>query len=682
MIADEQARQESLENEQEELEAKREEQRNQRENSKNERKKFEIPEGFSEQDLQDLMRAEELAKQFAYEIMGADYFNEKYGDNNPQPKEEPENEDTDSQDERVVSRSEFYRKYKIQEVIKRNQVVLVQVLKEERGSKGATLSTFLALAGRYCVFMPNTENGGGVSRRISSFSERRRIRDIIKSFELPKGSSIIIRTAGMERAEEDIKNDYNYVVSLWGNIRKQTMESTAPCIIYEESDIVKRSIRDLFKGDISEVIIEGENSFKSAYHFMDLVAPNQKHLLRNYTGKIPIFQKFKIEERLDELYDHEVKLESGGSIVITPTEALVSIDVNSGKATKERSVEDTALKTNIEAAREISRQLRLRDLAGLIVIDFIDMRELRNKKAVERELKDALKKDRAKIQIGRISAFGLLEMSRQRLHSSLVESSSNICPMCRGVGVVRSTDSLVLKALRAIEAESGKKIVSEIYIKAASSIANSLRAKIKEISEIEKVDNVKIIIEEEISMLPNQYAISTEKSYYKPNYDNTRRPNFVHSDNRVNDSRQIGELPNSENNDSSGDNVDITPYLAEVKPSDDNRGNFDRDERYKRNDNYKGKRRNDNRNRNFKDKNRRNDNYRGRDRYDNNQNYEKEKFPKEGDNRDLRENNVTNFDNRNDNLSEGVRNNFPENSNSGEKPTPSKLMGLWKKITG
>ncbi len=532
---------------------------------------FVIPEPFTEADLQDLIRAEHLAKYFTYEIMGPEYFNEKYGNKQaaqteqteqaqpaeqaapaapsvaeavqepvstiqfaPQPEAsaQPEHEEVlqgeimdaaemsddmdddmdDAPSERTMSRMEFYKQYKIQEVIKRNQIVLIQIVKEERGSKGASLTTYLALAGRYCVFMPNTDKGGGVSRRISSFSERKRIRDVIRQINTPYGTSVIIRTAGMEREFDDIKKDYDYLLSLWDNIRKQTLESSAPALIYEESDIVKRSLRDMLKGDVSEVYIEGEETFKSATKFMELIGSNQLSMLKQYSGKMPIFQKYRIEERLDELYEPEIKLESGGSIVIAPTEALVAIDVNSGKATKERNVEDTALRTNIEAAREIARQLRLRDLAGLIVIDFIDMKEVRNRKAVERELKEALKADRAKIQIGRISLFGLLEMSRQRLRSSIVESSSGRCPMCSGMGVTRTTESLTLKVIRALEAEAGKKVVKEVYLQVSQAIAHNIDEHRKaEVQAMEKKNEVKITIEVDPMMLPNQFEISTQK---------------------------------------------------------------------------------------------------------------------------------------------------------------------------
>jgi ribonuclease E len=500
-----------------------------------------IPAPFSAKDSEDLRRADSLAKEFALEIMGEDYVKENFAAP-PVSEEEPEEEALENIDEPTAANSlEFYKKYKIQEVIKRNQVVLIQVVKEERGSKGASLTTYIALAGRYCVFMPNTEKGGGVSRRISSFSERRRIRQIVKSLEMQKGSSIIIRTAGMEKDEGDIKSDYNYLSSMWNNIRKQTLESTAPALIYEESDIVRRSLRDLFKGDVEEVVVEGDEAWKNAENFMEVIAPKQKKALIHHKSYIPIFQKYKIEDRLDELYEPEVKLESGGSIVITPTEALVAIDVNSGKATKERNVEDTAYKTNIEAAKEIARQLRLRDLAGLVVIDFIDMREVRNRKAIERELKDALKSDRAKIQIGRISIFGLLEMSRQRLHSSIVESSSVTCPMCKGIGVTRSEESLALKTLRSIEAHAGKKTVKEINITASRQLVKVLNdTKGGEIKNIEENNSVKVNIVEDPDMLPNQFEVEKPKGSGRKASGSTsnKNPKKDNRDNKDNKGRK------------------------------------------------------------------------------------------------------------------------------------------------
>ena len=469
---------------------------------------IDIPEELSNESVESLRKAEELAKEFAFEVMGEDYVKENFSEES----EEEVDEEDESFEDLPDSSLDIYKKYKIQEVIKRNQVVLVQVVKEERGNKGASLTTYLALAGRYCVFMPNTDKGGGVSRRITSFSERKRIRSIVKSMDISTGSSVIIRTAGMEQQEEDIIADYDYLKSSWNGIRSQTLESTAPALIYEESDIVRRTMRDLFKGDVEEVFIQGDAAYKTAEKFVDIFSHANKNSVKKYDASVPLFTKFKIEEKLDELYEPQIKLESGGSIVIAPTEALVAIDVNSGKATKERSVEDTALKTNLEAAKEIARQLRLRDLAGLVVIDFIDMRDVRNRKAVERELKDAVKSDRAKIQIGRISIFGLLEMSRQRLHSSLAESSSVCCPMCKGLGVVRSPESLVMKVIRAIESEAGKKTVNKIKVTASRDLLEDLNARTDEIKDLESSNEVTIQIEEDASLLPNQFEITTNKS--------------------------------------------------------------------------------------------------------------------------------------------------------------------------
>lgn len=670
MLLDEKAKIESLEDEKEEIEAEKEEPKQEESEGKDNkgryngrykknyrnREEIEIPEGFDESDKPDLIKAHKLAKIFAYEIMGEEYVDEKFHNKTKENKEEEqqieqssEEANTDKQesaqenkiendadDEQLendnnenYNRSDFYKKYKIQEVIKRNQVVLVQVLKEERGNKGATLSTYVSLAGRYSVLMPNTEKGGGVSRRISSFTERKRIRSVIRSLEVPQGSSIIVRTAGAGKEEDEIKRDYDYIASMWNNIREETMKSTAPCLIYEESDIVRRSIRDLFKGDVEEIVIEGKDHYKNAAKFLESVAPNQKDSIKQHRSKIPIFQKYKIEDRLDELYEHEVKLESGGSIVISPTEALVAIDVNSGKSTKERSVEDTAIKTNIEAANEIARQLKLRDLAGLIVIDFIDMRDIRNRKAVERELKDALKSDRAKIQVGRISAFGLLEMSRQRLHSSLIESSSHTCPMCNGIGVVRSMDSTTLKVIRAIQGESGKKSVGNIVLTSSSDIYREIKKRISEIKEIEKNDNVNIKLDENVKMLPNQFEISTSDSPAKSNSNKDKRPNLSQNEEQENE-ENIG---NSEN------------YESDNGRKTNNKGKK----------NYKGR------------GNKKYGNKRGnyKDRKNNYQNSSDNQPQEQNDN-----SNVTSIDAANN-----------SSNKSGGEDKSSKLMGLWKKIT-
>src|SRR5579883_217210 len=334
------------------------------------------------------------------------------------------------------------RPYKIQEVTKRRQIMLVQVVKEERGNKGAALTTYLSLAGRYCVLMPNTPRGGGISRKITNLKDRRRLKSILEEFEIPEGMSVIVRTAGMERSKAEIKRDLEYLMRLWDEIRTVTLQSTAPALIYEEASLIKRSIRDLYDRDIDEIQVEGEEGYRAAKEFMRMLTPSHAKRVHLYKDDlIPLFHRYQVESQIDGIHSPVVHLKSGGYIVITPTEALVSIDVNSGRATKERNIEETALRTNLEAAEEISRQVRLRDLAGLIVIDFIDMEESRNNAAVERRLKEAMRSDRARIQIGRISAFGLLELSRQRLRPSLVEATMEMCTHCGGTGWVRSIES-------------------------------------------------------------------------------------------------------------------------------------------------------------------------------------------------------------------------------------------------
>jgi ribonuclease E len=343
------------------------------------------------------------------------------------------------------------RSYKIQEVIKRRQILLVQVVKEERGNKGAALTTYLSLAGRYCVLMPNTARGGGISRKITDAGDRRRLKEVARDVEVPQGMGLIVRTAGAQRTRPEIKRDFDYLLRLWESVRDLTLQSQAPCLVYEEGNLIKRSIRDLYTKDVDEVIVEGEEAYREAKDFMKMLMPSHAKNVKPYTDNKPLFTRYQVEAHLDALFSPTVTLPSGGYLVINQTEALVSIDINSGKATREHSIEDTALKTNLEASDEIARQLRLRDLAGLIVIDFIDMEENRNNRSVERRLKEALKHDRARIQVGRISHFGLLEMSRQRLRPGLIEGTFRTCPHCEGRGMVRSIASCSLGVIRAIE---------------------------------------------------------------------------------------------------------------------------------------------------------------------------------------------------------------------------------------
>ena len=379
------------------------------------------------------------------------------------------------------------RQYKIQEVIKRRQILLVQVVKEERGNKGAALTTYLSLAGRYSVLMPNAGRGGGISRKISNPADRKRMKEVLGELDVPQGMGVILRTAGLERATTDIKRDYEYLSRLWDSIRELTMRSTAPALIYEEGDLIKRSLRDVYDTDIAQVLVEGEAGFTAASEFMRQLVPHQASKVELYKEPIPLFHRYQVESQFDAMHSPVVQLRSGGYIVINPTEALVAIDVNSGRSTKERNIEETALRTNIEASEEVARQVRLRDLAGLIVIDFIDMEETRHQRQVEHKVKDAMRNDRARIQIGRISAFGLLEMSRQRLRPSLLEHSTEICPHCAGTGRIRSIESAAQHALRAIEEEGVRRRAGEIMVSVPPNVAlYLLNQKRHTISDIEK----------------------------------------------------------------------------------------------------------------------------------------------------------------------------------------------------
>jgi len=363
------------------------------------------------------------------------------------------------------------RHYKIQEVIKRRQILLVQVIKEERGNKGAALTTYLSLAGRYCVLMPNTARGGGISRKITDAGDRRRLKEVAKDVEVPKGMGVIVRTAGAQRTRPEIKRDFDYLMRLWESVRELTLKSQAPSLVYEEGNLIKRSIRDLYTKDVDEIFVDGEGAYKEARDFMKMLMPSHTKNVKQYIDGKPIFQRHGLETAIDALYSPTVNLPSGGYIVINQTEALVSIDINSGRATREHNIEDTATKTNLEACDEIARQLRLRDLAGLVVIDFIDMEENRNNRAVERRMKDALKNDRARIQVGRISHFGLLEMSRQRLRPGLLEGSFKTCPHCEGRGIVRSIPSCGLGVLRQIEEYLQKGKAENLTVKAPREVA-------------------------------------------------------------------------------------------------------------------------------------------------------------------------------------------------------------------
>ncbi|QQR35134.1 ribonuclease E/G [Devosia oryziradicis] len=400
------------------------------------------------------------------------------------------------------------RHYKIQEVIKRRQVMLVQVVKEERGNKGAALTTYLSLAGRYSVLMPNTARGGGISRKITNAADRKRLKEITSDLEVPQGMGVILRTAGASRTKAEVKRDFEYLMRLWESVRSLTLKSQAPCLVYEEGSLIKRTIRDLYNKDIDEVFVAGDDAFREAKDFMKMIMPSHAKNVQLYKEDQPLFSKYGIEQQLDSMFSPTVTLPSGGYIVINPTEALVSIDVNSGRSTKEHNIEDTALQTNLEAAEEVARQLRLRDLAGLIVIDFIDMMENRSNRAVERKLKDCLKDDRARIQVGRISHFGLMEMSRQRIRFGVVESSTHKCPVCDGTGLVRSTESLALMIMRHIEdhvlRRQGQSINVRVPVEVALYILNFKR---ETLTALEIRNQLSITITADGKMTGHQFAI-------------------------------------------------------------------------------------------------------------------------------------------------------------------------------
>jgi ribonuclease E len=399
-------------------------------------------------------------------------------------------------------------RYKIQEVVKRRQVMLIQVVKEERGNKGAALTTFLSLAGRYCVLMPNTERGGGVSRKITSHQDRRRMKEILDQLEIPEGMAVILRTAGMEQKPAEIQRDLEYLLRLWNGIREQTLQSTAPALIYEEANLIKRSMRDLYAYDVEEILVCGKQGFELARDFMQTIMPDQVEKIKLYEDPIPLFFRYNVEKQIDNLYNPTVQLRSGGYIVINPTEALVSIDVNSGRATRERHIEGTALKTNLEAAEEIARQLRLRDLAGLVVIDFIDMEDGRNNASVERRLKESMRSDRARLQIGHISPFGLLELSRQRLRPSLMEINFEKCPHCAGIGFVRSVDSAALSILRMIEEEGIRQGSAELVLHVPTKIAlYILNQKRPALSEIEKRYGLQVLLHSDDTLVPPDFKL-------------------------------------------------------------------------------------------------------------------------------------------------------------------------------
>ena len=412
-----------------------------------------------------------------------------------------------------LNKRNLHRKYKIQEVIKRRQVILVQVMKEERGNKGAALTTYMSLAGRYCVLMPNTARGGGISRKINNSSDRKKLKKIVEKLDVPQGMGLIVRTAGSQRTLTEIRRDWQYLSRLWEEVREKTVSSSAPALVYEEGNLIRRCIRDLYSKEFDEVTVSGAEAYKEAKSYMKLLMPSHARKVKQHNDNLPLFKQHGVEDKLAAMFNPVVALPSGGYLVINPTEALVSIDVNSGKSTKEFSVEKTALATNLEAAVEVARQARLRDLAGLLVIDFIDMDENRNNRAVERKMKDALKSDRARIQVGRISSFGLMEMSRQRMRAGVLEGSSETCAHCNGSGMVRSVESRALHVLRQIDENAGKFSEGELTAQVPQDVAiYLLNQKRAQLAEIEARTGVTVLVEidneltamEMALILPNQ----------------------------------------------------------------------------------------------------------------------------------------------------------------------------------
>ena len=450
--------------------------------------------------------------------------------------------------------SRILRNYKIQEVIKPRQILLIQVVKEERGNKGAALTSYMSLAGRYCVLMPNTARGGGISRKIPSAADRKRLRRIVNDFDVKQGMGLIIRTAGAKRTKVEIKRDYDYLMRLWDTIRELTMKSVAPYLIYEEASLIKRAIRDLYDKDISKVLVEGEDGYREAKDFMKMLMPSHAKNIQRYKDATPLFMRYDVEQQLDMMYQPTARLKSGGYLVINQTEALIAVDVNSGKATRERNIEATALKTNLEAAREVARQAKLRDLAGLIVIDFIDMEEGKNNRAVERRLKESMKTDRARIQIGRISSFGLMELSRQRRRSGIVDGTTSACPTCHGSGAVRSHETAALRILRAIEAEAIAGRSSVLAAKTSHEVAlYILNHKREWLSRIEEQYAVSV----EITADPQKFGDQYEIEKRGPNRAKPERVRVVQSDfagDADEDADETRDSRNDDNSDADGEN--------------------------------------------------------------------------------------------------------------------------------
>ncbi|RIJ29037.1 ribonuclease E/G [Henriciella algicola] len=457
------------------------------------------------------------------------------------------------------------KRYKIQEVIRRRQVMLVQVVKEERGNKGAALTTFLSLAGRYSVLMPNTPRGGGISRKITNGADRKRLKEIMSSLDVPNGMGLIVRTAGAKRTKTDIRRDYEYLQKLWDNIRHRTMESIAPCIIHEEGGLVHRAMRDMFDKDIEEVVIQGPSAYREAKDLSKMIMPTQARKVKQWKSAAPLFVSESVEDQLDSIFSPTVQMKSGGYLVINQTEALVAIDVNSGKATKERNIEQTALRTNLEAAEEACRQMRLRDLAGLIVIDFIDMEENKNNRAVEKKLKDCLKIDRARVQCGKISQFGLMEISRQRRRAGVLQATSDPCEACNGTGRRRSVPSAALQLLRALEARAAGGGLSSITVHAPTEVAlYLLNNKREAVTDIEDVAGFAISISSSDELLPGDFRIDAEKD---PNQKSRRNRKQDRSRHIIGD-EDDDQLPDEADDEAAEDEADEADESESENDSD------------------------------------------------------------------------------------------------------------------
>ncbi len=464
------------------------------------------------------------------------------------------------------------KRYKIQEVIRRRQVMLVQVVKEERGNKGAALTTFLSLAGRYSVLMPNTPRGGGISRKITNGADRKRLKEIMSSLDVPNGMGLIVRTAGAKRTKTDIRRDYEYLQKLWDNIRHRTMESIAPCIIHEEGGLVHRAMRDMFDKDIEEVVIQGPSAYREAKDLSKMIMPTQARKVKQWKSAAPLFVSESVEDQLDSIFSPTVQMKSGGYLVINQTEALVAIDVNSGKATKERNIEQTALRTNLEAAEEACRQMRLRDLAGLIVIDFIDMEENKNNRAVEKKLKDCLKIDRARVQCGKISQFGLMEISRQRRRAGVLQATSDPCEACNGTGRRRSVPSAALQLLRALEARAAGGGLSSITVHAPTEVAlYLLNNKREAVTDIEDVAGFAISISSSDELLPGDFRIDAEKD---PNQKSRRNRKQDRSRHIIGD-EDDDQLPDEADDEAAEDEADEADESESDNDSDNDAASDD-----------------------------------------------------------------------------------------------------------